>query len=101
MQAKLLSKQWLSLEAVKSLMGVNLHTKNVTLKTDLPFHADAHTHTLHIFKFKPPATLLKVTPLHGCFSRFLICINGTKSRKASHIILFISALIKVKSNISF
>ena len=26
-----------------------------------------------------PATLLKVTLLHGCFSRFLNCTNGTKS----------------------
>ena len=33
-----------------------------------------------------PATLLKVTRLHGCFSRFLNCINGAKSRKASHVI---------------
>ena len=32
-----------------------------------------------------PATLLKVALLHGCFSRFLNCTNGTKSRKASHI----------------
>ena len=32
-----------------------------------------------------PATLLKVTLLHGCFSRFLNCTNGTKSRKASQI----------------
>ena len=31
------------------------------------------------------ATLLKVTLLHECFSRFLNCANGTKSRKASHI----------------
>ena len=31
-------------------------------------------------------TLLKLTLLHGCFSRFLYCTNGTKSRKASHII---------------
>ena len=30
------------------------------------------------------ATLLKVTLLHGCFSRFLNCMNGTKSRKAPH-----------------
>ena len=29
--------------------------------------------------------LLKATLLHGCFSRFLDCTNGTKSRKASHI----------------
>ena len=31
-----------------------------------------------------PATLLKVSFLHGCFSRFLICTNDTKSRKPSH-----------------
>ena len=31
-----------------------------------------------------PATLLKVILLHGCFSRFLNCTNGTKSRQASH-----------------
>ena len=28
-------------------------------------------------------TLLKVTLLHGCFSRFLNCTNGTNSRNAS------------------
>ena len=27
-----------------------------------------------------PATLLKLTLLHGCFSRFLNCTNATKSR---------------------
>ena len=32
-----------------------------------------------------PATLLKVTLLHGCFSRFLYCQNDTKSRNASYI----------------
>ena len=32
-----------------------------------------------------PATLRKVTLHHGNFSRFLNCINDTKSRKASHI----------------
>ena len=32
-----------------------------------------------------PATLLKVTLLHGCFSCFLNCTNGTKSRKESHM----------------
>ena len=30
-----------------------------------------------------PANFLKVTFLHGCFSRFLNCANGAKSRKAS------------------
>ena len=29
--------------------------------------------------------LLKVSLLHGYFSRFLNCGNGTKTRKASHI----------------
>ena len=29
--------------------------------------------------------LLKVTIHHGCFSRFLNCTYGTKSRNASHI----------------
>ena len=28
-----------------------------------------------------PAMLLKLAFLHGCFSRFLNCINDTKSRK--------------------
>ena len=29
-----------------------------------------------------PATLLKLTPLLGCFSHFLNCTNGTKARNA-------------------
>ena len=29
--------------------------------------------------------LLKVIFIHGCFSSFLNCTNGTKSRKAPHI----------------
>ena len=32
-----------------------------------------------------PATLLKVTLLHGCFSRFWNCSNGTKLRKGTHL----------------
>ena len=32
-----------------------------------------------------PETLLKLTLLHECFSRFLNCTNGTKTRKASHM----------------
>ena len=34
-----------------------------------------------------PATLLKLTLLHGCFSRFLNWTNGTKSRNAPQMIL--------------
>ena len=34
-----------------------------------------------------PATLLNVALLHGCFSSFLNCTNGTKLRKTSHTTL--------------
>ena len=33
-----------------------------------------------------PASLLKVTLLRGCFSRFLNYKYGTKSHKASHVL---------------
>ena len=36
------------------------------------------------FELYYPATLLKVALLQGCFSRFVNCANGTKSRNASH-----------------
>ena len=44
----------------------------------------------HLYNFKNVknthgGVLLKVTLLHGCFSRFSNCANGTKSRKASHM----------------
>ena len=39
------------------------------------------------------ATLLKVTLLHGCFSGFLNCTSGTKSRNAPQIYF---RLIQVK-----
>ena len=35
-----------------------------------------------------PATSLKLTPLHGCFSRFLNYTNGSKSRKGSLLNVF-------------
>ena len=31
------------------------------------------------------SSILKVTLLRWCFSRFLYCKNGTKSRNASHL----------------
>ena len=34
-----------------------------------------------------PATLLKVKLFYGCFSRFLNCVNGTKSHNASYLVL--------------
>ena len=39
-----------------------------------------------------PATLLKLALLHGCFSRFLNCTNGTKSRSASQLLAFTDVL---------
>ena len=41
-----------------------------------------------------PATLLKVTLLHGCFSQFLNCAHATKSRNAPHL-LCIPNLLKL------
>ena len=32
-----------------------------------------------------PATLIEATILHGCFSHYLNCTNGTKSHETSHI----------------
>ena len=43
------------------------------------------------------ATVLKVTLLHGCFSRFLNCTNGTKSRRASHINISAVSLMRPSS----
>ena len=42
---------------------------------------------LLLVKLQPPATLLKVTIPHECFSRFLNYINGTKSRKTPQLIM--------------
>ena len=41
--------------------------------------------------------LLKVTLLHECFSRFLNCINDTRSLNASHIQLFAGFYFMEKS----
>ena len=43
-----------------------------------------------LFKLQASALLKKKTLLHGCFSRFLNCTNGTKSRKASHILRLVN-----------
>ena len=42
-------------------------------------------HISHLVLVLLLLTLLKLTLLHGCFSRFLNCANGTKSRNASHL----------------
>ena len=52
-----------------------------------------------VYELKP-ATLLKVTLLHGCSSWLLNCANGTKLRKASHITFFSLELdISLTSNL--
>ena len=46
-----------------------------------------HLHNLENLKNTHGGVLLLVTLLHGCFSRFLNGVNGTKLRKASHMVL--------------
>ena len=46
-----------------------------------------HLYNLKNVKNTYGGVLLFVTILHGCFSRFLNCTNGTKSPNASHIFL--------------
>ena len=43
-----------------------------------------------------PATLLKLTLLHECFSRFLNCTNVTKSRNAPHIEFMIINITRIR-----
>ena len=41
--------------------------------------------------------VLKVTLLHGCFSRFLNCTKGTKSRNAPHIMMNILGMTECRN----
>ena len=43
--------------------------------------------------------ILKVSPLHGCFSRFLYCTNGTKLRKASYINTVSSTILVLQNGL--
>ena len=58
--------------------------KKMLKKIKNTFYAVAVFEILLTFIWKP-ATFLKLTPLYGCFSRFLSCTNATKSPNASHI----------------
>ena len=49
-----------------------------------PFKCDDLHNLVPFIQFKK-CCFCKVTPLHGCFSRFLNCTNGSKSRKASQM----------------
>ena len=46
-----------------------------------------HSYNLKYVKNTHGGLLLLVTLLHGCFSRFLYCAHGTKSRNVPHISL--------------
>ena len=46
---------------------------------------NTHRRVLILVCSLQPATLVKLTLLHGCFSRFSDCTNGTKLRNAPHI----------------
>ena len=46
---------------------------------------NTHGGVLLLVKLQALATLLKVTLLHGCFSCFLNCTNGTKSLNPSQM----------------
>ena len=54
---------------------------------------------LLLVKLQASATLLKVTLLNGCFSRFFNCAHGTKLRNAPNIMneLFKGKILTVKS----
>ena len=49
------------------------------------FLSDSCVWPIHVLDSS--TTLLKVSLLRGCFSRFLNCTNGTESWKASHLLL--------------
>ena len=59
---------------------------------------DTHGGVLLLVK---PATLLKITLLHGCFSRFLNSTNGTKLGKASHLHKFKSDSLEKQLHFRF
>ena len=47
---------------------------------------NTHSRVLRLVNLNP-ATLLKVTLLHGCFSPVLNCVNDIKSRRVSHLFM--------------
>ena len=65
---------------------------------------NTHGRVLILVKLQAEAlTLLELTLLHGYFSRFLNCTNGTKSRNAQHLAIHVSSftqdLIRADSSI--
>ena len=72
----------------RTLWPTELHSSN-------PSQSHLHKPYLICDVLLKPSILLKVTLFRWCFSRFLNCTNGTKSRKASHIALVIKASLRV------
>ena len=71
---------------VKLLIANNCYFFNNSYIVTWKFLSKAFIHQKHShFWHFEPATLLKLTLLHGCFARFLNCTNCTKSLKASHM----------------
>ena len=68
---------------------INSFMESLTASSHLTFESTKHPRCKH----PQPATLPKVTLLHGCFSRFLNRANGTKLRKASHLLINIASLL--------
>ena len=80
-----LVRLYFSWREIKVKDGIALRLKlHVTLRTiwyhlcNLKHAKGTRGEVLFFLRFQP-ATLLKVALLHGCFSRFLNCSNGTRS----------------------
>ena len=80
---------WYHLYNLKNLKNTDGGVKPATLLKVTLLHR-CFSRFFNLYKWyqiaQQPATLLKVTLLHRCFSRFLNCTNDTISRKASHIV---------------
>ena len=65
------------------------------------FSTEGTLNMWYFAQFGKPAILLKVTILHGCFSRFLNFTNGTKSPAKHHIWFFLATFFLVVILASF
>ena len=68
------------------LFSLKVLLENIFVEEDNPLKVAAIGQLIMQVGRLKPATLLKLSFLHGCFSRFLNCTNGTKSGNAPHIV---------------
>ena len=81
----------LSRQRIVMLCAIQYHFSNLKNVKNI------HGGVLLLVKFDAKACdLLNVTLLHGCFSRFLNCKNGTESLKASHFVVYRFSCFMVK-----